>query len=203
MKKSFFALVMALVMVVTSAVSVFAADDDFRTKAITEIKAQLASYNIDATNMAGVIESLSDDDLRVLQSNRETLVATADKAFADVQAAEGPDAAVAIAQQALKDVNDILKVAHITVENIAPVITADGFTLTATVKNTLGTAEATPSVDVTTTDKPSNTPSTDKPANNNPAGVQTGDSNVVLALICCAGVVLALAVGAVKSRSVA
>ena len=200
MKKSFFALVMALVMVVTSAVSVFAAEETFRDKAIAEIKAQLASYNIDASSMADVIDSLSDDDLRVLQANREELVAKADKAIADVQAAESKEAALAIAQQALADVNDILVQAGITVDKVAVEITADGFAVTATVKTE--TAEATPSIEVAATDEPTDTPA-DKPANNNPAGVQTGDSNAVLALICCAGVVLALAVGAVKSRSVA
>lgn len=201
MKKSFFALVMALVMVVTSAVSVFAAEETFHDKAIAEIKAQLASYNIDASSVADVLDTLSDDDLRVIQANRETLVATADQAVKDVKAAGSQADALAIANKALEDVNGILAAAGITVDKVAVEITADGFAVTAQISTDKASGSA--GVDIATSDEPTpNTPA-DKPANNNPAGVQTGDSNAVLALICCAGVVFALAVGAVKSRSVA
>ena len=198
--KKVLTLALAFVMVITSAVSVFAADT-FVDKARATIKAELAKYGVAAD---AFIDSLNEDQLREIQKNQDMLSDLAADTNAKIKAAASADEVTKIVNDAYAQAKEALDAAKITVKIGDVEATATGFKVEIDGTNTLTGATATPEVTITTTPA-GNTPGTNTPAGTtqNPLGTQTGDAGVALALLCFAVVGGVLAVGAVKSRSVA
>lgn len=120
--KNLLSLLLALVLVISCAAPVFAATD-YETKARNEIKATLSGYGVNG--VANVIDSMDEDELRVIQENRGTLESVAAQLSADIKNATTTEQVYDLIVAAFAKVEGILDEAGISVD-------LDGLTVTAT-----------------------------------------------------------------------